>query len=520
LKTLVTAEAVRTPTGVVGDCLLIDWGKVVAVGWAAELEHLASRHERYPGAVIVPGLGDAHFHPFGFTGTLTGLTLRGSRSIRDVVDAVVEHASRQSSTAPVVGNRLDEQFLVEGRLPTRTELDVVSGPVLLFRVCGHVASANTAALELAGVGPDTADPSGGSFDRDASGTPNGILREKAITLVSKVLTTGSIGSEQLVTKMMGLPGLGMTRLGAMVSPGKGLWAGSGDELGDLLSVALDLPVPMSVLIDTEKPDVLEQAAQRLSQTTSAQLSFLGVKLFADGALGGHTAAMREPFADRETLGTLRLSAADMLPVAERSLALGGMVAVHAIGDAANHEVMDLMETLIDRGADPRDLRIEHASVLTQSDVERMADLGILATVQPAFVASELDWLEGRLGPERTEMTYAIKSLSDAGVRLGGSSDCPVEPPSPLWGMRWARDRSGLGVDQEVDGATALGLFTDGVHDALRLPPPLSEGAPASFTILGGDPVTCAAIDVSDLEVVATWIDGEAMDVSRPTEWPE
>jgi len=182
---------------------------------------------------------------------------------------------------------------------------------------------------------------------------------------------------------------------------------------------------MWVLIDTEKPDVLEQAAQRLSQSTSAQLSFLGVKLFADGALGGRTAAMREPFSDQETLGTLRLSVADMLPVAERSLALGGMVAVHAIGDAANHEVMDLMETLIYKGADPRDLRIEHASVLTQPDVERMADLGILATVQPAFVASELGWLEDRLGPERTEMTYAIKSLLDAGVRLGGSSDCPV-----------------------------------------------------------------------------------------------
>ncbi len=499
--------------------MLIDWGKVVAVGWASELEHLASRHERYPGAVIVPGLGDAHFHPFGFTGTLTGLTLRGSRSLNDVVEAVVEYASQQSPTAPVVGNRLDEQFLAEGRLPTRAELDAVSAPVLLFRVCGHVASANSAALELAGIGPDTPDPSGGSFDRDSSGAPTGILREKAITLVSRVLATGSIGPEQLIAKMRGLPGLGMTRLGAMVSPGKGLWAGSGDELGDLLSVAPDLPVPMWVLIDTEKPDVLEQAAQRLSQSTSAQLSFLGVKLFADGALGGRTAAMREPFSDQETLGTLRLSVADMLPVAERSLALGGMVAVHAIGDAANHEVMDLMETLIYKGADPRDLRIEHASVLTQPDVERMADLGILATVQPAFVASELGWLEDRLGPERTEMTYAIKSLLDAGVRLGGSSDCPVEPPSPLWGMRWARDRAGLGTAQQVDGGAALGLFTDGVHDALRLPTPFSDGAPASFTILGDDPVTCEAKAVSDLEVVATWIDGEAMDVSQPTEWP-
>jgi predicted amidohydrolase YtcJ len=519
MKTLVTAKAVRTGQGVVGDCLLIYWGKVVAVGWASELGHLAHRHERYPGAVIVPGLGDAHFHPFGFTGTLTGLTLRGCRSLSDIVEAVVEQAARQPPTAPVVGNRLDEQFLAEGRLPTRTELDAVSAPVLLFRVCGHVASANTAALELAGIDPDTPDPNGGSFDRDASGAPTGILREKAITLVSRVLATGSIGPEQLVAKMMGLSGLGMTRLGAMVSAGKGLWAGSGDELGDLLSVAPDLPVPMSVLIDTEKPDVLEQAAQRLSQSTSAKLSFLGVKLFADGALGGHTAAMREPFADQETLGTLRLSVADMLPVAERSLALGGMVAVHAIGDAANHEVMDLMETLINKGANPKDLRVEHASVLTQSDVERMAELGILATVQPAFVASELDWLEDRLGPERIEMTYAIKSLSDAGVRLSGSSDCPVEPPSPLWGMRWARDRSGLGTAQEVDGATALGLFTDGVHDALRLPIPFSEGAPASFTILGDDPVTCDATAVSDLEVVATWIDGVAMDVSQPTQWP-
>ena len=221
-RTLITAASVRGKQGLLGDSVLIDWGKVVAIGKASELRHLATRHERYPGAVIVPGLGDAHFHPFGFTGTLTGLTLRGSRSLGDVADAVVEQAAKQSPGAPVVGNRLDEQFLAEGRLPTRTELDAVSAPVLLFRVCGHVASANTAALELAGVGPDTPDPSGGSFDRDSSGAPTGILREKAITLVSRVLATGSIGPEQLLAKMMGLPGLGMTRLGAMVSPGKGL----------------------------------------------------------------------------------------------------------------------------------------------------------------------------------------------------------------------------------------------------------------------------------------------------------
>jgi predicted amidohydrolase YtcJ len=519
LKTLVVAEAVRTQAGIIGTAVLIEHGKVVEVGDAELLALKANRVERYPGAVIIPGLGDAHFHPFGFAGTLTGLTLRSCRSIVDVRAAVLSFSSEQPSGAAVVGNRLDDQLLDQRRMPVRQDLDHVAAPVLIFRVCGHVASANTAALELAGIGPNTQDPSGGTFDRDAEGNLTGVLREKAITLVSRALQTGPIRPEQVVQTMAGLPGLGMTRVGAMVSPGKGLWAGSGDELGDLLAVAKDLPVPMSVLIDTEEPEALEAAAQRLRGSASPKLSFLGVKLFSDGALGGHTAAMRDPFSDLNTKGTLRLRVKDMLPVARRSLALGGMVAVHAIGDAANHEVMDLMEVLIDGGADPADLRIEHASVLSRADVDRMAQLGVLATVQPAFVASELDWLEKRLGPERTRMTYAIKTLSEAGVRLGGSSDCPVEPPSPLWGMRWARDRAGLVSEQEVDGATALGLFTDGVHDALRLPQPMSLGAPASFVVMGEDPVTASPHDLPTLEVISTWVDGEPADVASPTQWP-
>jgi predicted amidohydrolase YtcJ len=167
------------------------------------------------------------------------------------------------------------------------------------------------------------------------------------------------------------------------------------------------------------------------------------------------------------------------------------------------------------------LRIEHASVVSPSDVERMAHLGITAVVQPAFLASEHEWLEDRLGPGRLRRTYPFRTLLDAGVPLAGSSDCPVEPPSPLHGMAAARHRAGIVPDEALTGDEALALFTGRSAAAIGDDAALEIGRPATFTVLDRDPVDTSPDRLASGRALATWVDGGrvAWDPDRSI-WPE
>ena len=236
-------------------------------------------------------------------------------------------------------------------------------------------------------------------------------------------------------------------------------------------------------------------------------------MFSDGSLGGHTAAMHEAFTDApDRLGIDRLDPEWAASMARTALELGGRVAVHAIGDAANTAVLDLMERLLEEGADAARLRIEHASVLTEHDLERFGRLGITAVVQPAFIASEREWLERRVGAERLTRTYAFRSLLEAGAPIAGSSDSPVEPLDPLAGMAVARDRCGMVPAQGIDPGDALRLFGSWAARSLGATAGFEPGTPAHLTILDRDPVAASPSELRRTRVCATWVDGEPVAV--------
>jgi predicted amidohydrolase YtcJ len=231
--------------------------------------------------------------------------------------------------------------------------------------------------------------------------------------------------------------------------------------------------------------------------------------------------MDEPFADRpDATGTHRLDPAWARRMADTALALGGRVAIHAIGDAANRRVLDLMEDLIGGGADPSMLRIEHASVLTRPDLARIGRLGVTAVVQPAFLASEAGWLERRVGSGRIGLTYAFRSLLEAGAPLAGSSDSPVEPPHPLWGIAAARDRSGLTPGERLDAAEAHELFTSWSARAIGETRSLEPGSPGDLVVVDRDPVSSDPGGLRSARVLATFVDGDPVDPPRGLEaWP-
>jgi predicted amidohydrolase YtcJ len=307
--------------------------------------------------------------------------------------------------------------------------------------------------------------------------------------------------------------VGITSIGAVLGLGDGPWASLGDEVTAIGSVADRLPIGVRGFVIAHDVDALVNARRRLD-SGGKRLRWLGYKGFADGSLGGHTAAMHAPFTDMpDAMGVMRLDDSDR-ELAEASLRMGGMVALHAIGDRANSAVVDLFESLIDAGADPRRLRIEHASVLDRADIARIARLGVIVSVQPAFLGSEADWIIDRVGPDRIVSTYPFSSLDHAGVPMCGGSDSPVESPDPWEGIALARDRAGMTMTEGLLPDRALSLFTDGAALALGEPVPLSAGSPADIIAVDRDPVLSPPDEVRQTIVLHTWVGGELIEVDR------
>lgn len=404
---------------------------------------------------------DHHFHPFGYVSLVNGLELMDAPDLETVMSMVSRRAGE--IRGPVIGQRLNDEGVADQRLPTAADIDDVVGdrPVLLYRYCGHIAVANTAALALAGVDESTADPDGGAFDRDSQGKPNGILRETAVPIVSEALApiTTPPSDSEILSALARLPEMGIGSVTGIISIGDSIWCGVADELSTLIRVSPELPIDIDVLVITHDGAALIEAKQRIEQA-EGRIRFLGYKDFIDGSLGGHTAAMYEGFSDKpSTNGTLRFDADVTLGMARTSLEIGGVVAIHAIGDRANDEVLEIHDQLVREGGDPSKLRVEHASILTNPTIDRMADLRVTASIQPAFLASEENWLVKRLGDSRMSRAYPFKSMMEAGIPLLGGSDSPVELPDPITGIDAAVDRHGINPGEGLTRSQAESLFS-------------------------------------------------------------
>ncbi len=511
---LFSASAVTTADGVIGNAILVEDGTVTAVGDRTRLLGTAAETV-YQSAVILPGLRDAHLHPVAYAATLRGTTLATANDFADINERLRAVAANAAAGVAVIGMRLNEETLTERRLPTRATLDraVFDRPILIHRYCGHVAVANTRALAVASIGTDTPDPAGGVIDRAADGTPTGVLRETAIELVAERLgDDDAVGPGELLDALNRLAAVGITSIGAILRPGAGAWASLGNEVETAVAAADRMPIKVGCYIIEESPAAVA-ATKAAIDACSPRLRWLGIKRFGDGSFGGHTAAMHDPFVDVSTTGTMRLGPLDRT-IAEASLALGGGAAIHAIGDSACASVIDMFAALIEDGADPGKLRIEHASVLTHADMKRLGSSGAIAVVQPPFLTSEANWLGKRLGPERLSRTYAFAALEHAGVTLAGSSDSPVEPPDPWAGMAVARDRAGMVPEQGLSPDRALAMYTTGAAQALGEPVPLAIGSPADFIVVDRDPLAATPDELRETEVIATYVDGSEVIVDR------
>lgn len=463
-------------------------------------------------AALVPAFIDSHIHPLGYAALVGGTSLSGARDHRDLNDILREAAAGLPPGQALMAQRMNEAAL--GRLPTRHDLDaaVADRPVIAYRYCGHVAVLNSEALRLAGVDRRSADPPGGAIDRDPSGQPTGVLRETAVEMVGAALEPllPPPSPRQVLDALAGLVAVGIHHVGGMVAADQPLWCGVGNELGQLCELAEDLPLRIDVMVIADTPAELESAAERI-EAAGGRLRFWGWKAFADGSLGGHTAAMWDPYVDVETTGLLRLDPDHAERMGRLALDLGGVVAIHAIGDRAVDGTLDLFDRLIDDGADPSRLRMEHASVVSDTAVERLADRGVVASVQPSFLTSESDWVPTRLGSHRRP--YRFATMHRAGVRMIGGSDSPVERPDPLAGIAAATGRKGWADGERLSLEAALSLYTTAPAEHFGLAGPLTPGSEADLVVVAGEPGTEAA------SVAAVYLAGERQEV-HPAPWPD
>ena len=501
------------------EAIAVGDGRLLAVGSKRMAESAAgSDAVTYDlgGKTVVPGLIDSHLHLVGYGHSFQSIDLREAKSIGEIKKAVGSRAKSAPPGEVISGRGWDQEKLSEGRYPNRLDLDEVAprNPVLLSRVCGHIICVNSRALELAHIDAKTPDPPGGEIVREGeSGEPNGLLKETAGEIAWSALVQRS-HQQDLETAELACAELAKVGLTAVH-----FMSATWPDVEALASLRDEGKLQIRVRLYVAGEDL---GKTRAGLREDDMLRVCGVKVLVDGSLGGRTAYLSKPYSDDpSTKGMETIDEGKAERLFESVHRVGLQLAVHSIGDEATKRALDMIERVIKRHprSDHRH-RIEHASVLTGTLIKRMGDLGLVASVQPHFIVTDF-WAVKRVGVDRAKGVYAFRSLRDAGIVTAAGSDCPVEPPSPLLGMKAAVTRgeekgielSRVTPGEKLEPIEALEMYTKAGAYASHeesLSGSLRAGGFADFVVLSGDPTTCVPTDLDRIEVDMTVVNGKVV----------
>jgi predicted amidohydrolase YtcJ len=464
------------------------------------------------------GLQDAHGHVLGLGRSLENVDLTGTKSYEEVVARVVERAKRVPKGEWIEGRGWDQNRWPKTAFPHHASLSAaVSGhPVWLVRVDGHAALANAAALELAGIGKTTEPPTGGEILRDEGGAPTGVFVDNAMGLLHKAIPdeTDAQRERWLLAAQKACLEAGLTCVhdagvdAATLRILKRLW------------VERRWKLRVYAMVSAGETELIKQGPW---QTPDLVIVVRAVKGYADGALGSRGAWLLADYSDRAAHRGLYTTAKPLLQkLAQLCADSGFQLCVHAIGDRANREVLDVFEAV--KFAPTTSLpferwRVEHAQVVSPPDFDRFRDLGVLASMQPTHLTSDMPWAVERLGPERTKGAYAWRSFLERKVPLPFGSDFPVESHDPRKGLYAAVTTKAEGSDKELrpeqklTRQEALLRFTRDAAYAAFAERELGRIAPgylADLTIFDRDLEKCPEQELLTAKVLATVIGGEVV----------
>jgi predicted amidohydrolase YtcJ len=412
---------------------------------------------------VLPGLIDAHTHLTNLGESFLRLNLKDAKTEEDVARLVAERARSAKPGEWITGWGWDEG-LWAASYPNHEKLTAAApaNPVYLAGLHSFAAWVNRRALEIAAVSRATPDPPNGRILRDASGEPTGIFVDRAQTLVSRHIAAPDLAHTKRAIEIAAKECLrvGLTSVHEARVSARELQA-----YRELIAEG-KLPLRIYVMLDGADRALTDDWLTRgPEKDASNRLTVRSIKLFADGALGSRGALLFQPYADRpETTGVATTPEAQVYELTRRALNRGFQVATHAIGDKANHYVLDAYERAIkETGSADHRLRVEHAQVLTSGDIPRFAKLRVIASMQPSHCTSDMAWAEQRIGPARIRGAYAWRSVLKTGARLPLSSDFPGETHNPFEGMYATVTR------QDSTGNPPGGWYPDerlGISDAL------------------------------------------------------
>jgi len=501
--------------------LVFDEGKVLVVGDAVALQgHYPAAHVIDGlGKTLLPGLIDAHGHvlDMGFEGVQ--IQLFGTTSLHEAQGKILSFAKTHPDSPWLLGGGWNQVQWKIGRFPTAQELDaeVSDRPVVLDRVDGHAKWLNTKALQAAGITKDTPDPLGGRIEHGDDGTPSGVLVDKAMDLIDRVTPppTDSERRAALRAALSHMNSVGLTSAGDAGVPAKtiALYRELADQ--SLLTVRI-----YAMIGDVGEDFAALSQDGPLIAYGNDRLTVRSVKLFADGALGSRGAALLAPYSDKpDQRGLLFMSNAEMQRKMETALRAGYQVNVHAIGDAANRQVLDGFEGAY-KSVGGRQLRnrIEHAQVVALVDIPRFKQLDLIASMQPTHATSDMNMAESRIGPERLKGAYAWRTFLDQGTRIAGGSDFPVEEDNPFFGLYSAITRmdhhgnpkGGWHPEQAMTRVEAFRAFTMDAAYAQHQEHTIGSLEPgkwADFILVDGDLFKEPSAQIWKTKVLQTWVAG-------------
>ena len=494
---------------------------IIAVGSNTEIEALIGEDTEVisvTGSMLVPGFIDTHVHFIASGSGLASVQLRDAATPEEFSARIGEFAKNVDPGEWIMYGDWDHT-LWGGELPRRDWIDDVTpdNPVWVYRLDGHMALANSAALALSGVDADSADIDGGTIVRYEDGRPTGLLKDNAMIMVEEAIPEAAAAKldREARAAMEHVAGNGVTSVHDMAG-----WQslatyrraqGRGEMLTRIYSV-----VPLR---DWEK--LRDEVAAK--GTGDEWLRIGGLKGFMDGSLGSHTAAMLEPFTDEpEDKGFLINDLDDMRDWVTGADAAGLQIMVHAIGDSAIRDLLDVfLDAVETNGERDRRFRMEHAQHIAPEDVERFAVQKIIASMQPYHAIDDGRWAEEVIGPERAKTTYAFRSLIDAGATVTFGSDWSVAPATPIEGIYAAVTRQTLDganpggwvpeqivtVEQSLHAYTTAAAYSSFEENIKGM---LKPGMLADFVLLDRDLTQIDPETIRDTEILRTVVGGEVV----------
>lgn len=444
-------------------------GTIVAEGDVAAFIGPATRVIDAGGHSVLPGFVDAHGHMAGLGQMLDMVDLRMAASEADVVKAVAARAKAQKPGTWVVGRGWDQNRWPGQAMPTHAALSlaVPKHPVVLYRVDGHAAWANAAALKLAKISDKTVAPKGGQILLDDKSKPSGVLIDNAMSLLEAVRPHAMVAQhiEALTRAQNEVLSHGIVMVHDM-----GVSQAQLEAYAELQKRKA-LRVRIYAALDGGDRQLLDRELPKKPRL-DPMFTVRSVKLYADGALGSRGAQLISDYSDAPHERGLAVSSPKELgEVVALCRKYGFQAAVHAIGDQANRTVLDVFEAT--QVAKEERHRIEHAQIVDPTDRARFKNSEIIASMQPTHATSDMPWAPARLGNDRLAGAYSWKSLMQGGVRLAFGSDFPVEDPSVLAGLWSATTRQNWNAEpltgwlpnERLSIDEALDAFTLGAHYA-------------------------------------------------------